>query len=87
MTYVIGILLTAFIVWYAFFTRLSAKIVIVEILSYIVTLLFGMGCCSQFGWNFGIAIIIAAVVSCIAVGNALNRQEKRDRRKRNNDDY
>ena len=45
MTYVIGILLTAFMVWYAFYTRLSAKFVIIEVLSYIVGLLVGLGCC------------------------------------------
>ena len=45
MTYVIGILLTAFMVWYAFHTRLSAKFVIIEVLSYIVGLLVGLGCC------------------------------------------
>lgn len=49
MTYVIGILLTAFMVWYAFYTRLSAKFVIIEVLSYIVGLLVGLGCCYEFG--------------------------------------
>ena len=49
MTYVIGILLTAFMVWYAFHTHLSAKFVIIEVLSYIVGLLVGLGCCYEFG--------------------------------------
>ena len=65
MTYVIGILLTAFMVWYAFYTRLSAKFVIIEVLSYIVGLLVGLGCCYEFGWNPGIGIIVAAVVSML----------------------
>ena len=43
MTYVIGILLTAFMIWYAFRARLSAKFVIIEVLSYIVGLLVGLG--------------------------------------------
>ncbi len=62
MTYVIGILLTAFMIWYAFRARLSAKFVIIEVLSYIVGLLVGLGCCYEFGWNPGIGIIVAAVV-------------------------
>ena len=44
MTYVIGILLTAFMIWYAFRARLSTKFVIIEVLSYIVGLLVGLGC-------------------------------------------
>lgn len=79
MTYVIGILLTAFMVWYAFHTRLSAKFVIIEVLSYIVGLLVGLGCCYEFGWNPGIGIIVAAVVCFLVLGNALNRQQKRNR--------
>ena len=75
MTYVIGILLTAFMVWYAFYTRLSAKFVIIEVLSYIV----GLGCCYEFGWNPGIGIIVAAVVCFLVLGNTLNRQQKRNR--------
>lgn len=58
MTYVIGILLTAFMVWYAFYTRLSAKFVIIEVLSYIVGLLVGLGCCYEFGWNPGIGSLL-----------------------------
>ena len=80
MTYVIGILLTAFMVWYAFRARLSAKFVIIEVLSYIVGLLVGLGCCYEFGWNPGIGIIVAAVVCFLVLGNTLNRQQKRNRR-------
>ena len=64
MTYVIGILLTAFMIWYAFHTRLSAKFVIIEVLSYIVGLLVGLGCCYEFGWNPGIGIM-----QCVLIGS------------------
>ena len=79
MTYVIGILLTAFMIWYAFRARLSAKFVIIEVLSYIVGLLVVLGCCYEFVWNPGIGIIVAAVVCFLVLGNALNRQQKRNR--------
>ena len=64
MTYVIGILLTAFMIWYAFHTRLSAKFVIIEVLSYIVGLLVGLGRCYEFGWNPGIGIM-----QCVLIGS------------------
>ena len=63
MTYVIGILLTAFMVWYAFRARLSAKFVIIEVLSYIVGLLVGLGCCYEFGWNPGIGIMASVLTA------------------------
>ena len=79
MSYAIGIILTLFMIWLPFRARLSVKIVIIEILSYIVGLLVGLGCCYEFGWNPGIGIIVAAVVCFLVLGNALNRQQKRNR--------
>ena len=79
MSYAIGIILTLFMIWLPFRARLSVKIVIIEILSYIVGLLVGLGCCYEFGWNPGIGIIVAAVVCFLVLGNALNRPQKRNR--------
>ena len=79
MSYAIGIILTLFMIWLPFRARLSVKIVIIEVLSYIVGLLVGLGCCYEFGWNPGIGIIVAAVVCFLVLGNALNRQQKRNR--------
>ena len=70
MSYAIGIILTLFMIWLPFRARLSVKIVIIEILSYIVGLLVGLLICYEAIGSYGLALIIAAVASYFAVGSA-----------------
>ncbi len=87
MSYAIGIILTLFMIWLPFRARLSVKIVIIEVLSYIVGLLVGLLICYEAIGSYGLALIIAAVASYFAVGSALKKQKKRGENQNNNNYY